>query len=384
MWYSPIVFVAACALFYLLFVQLGKKIQEVANNEETNWFVPIPRPGTFAFLARDSVIREVLENVRDWDLDKQTKRFVPAGTGLKQVDGFLARELGVVWSGPFGNLNSYDWEWTEFDPGTTEVKRRTKKVKVFFTQFQYALTFPNIELQGNLKATMKVGVTILVLDPVRFVTANKDTPTMIMNLATGAFRPHFGGLKFDVVKSIPPITLNEPTLPQGANEDQRSQYLTQLGVWNSMKTLNGLEFDSTCAPRYETEVFDALFNRVGATVVRVDIVDVEATGEVADALQAEILADLKGAGRVAAAKRDAEVDEQAGIGIANKIDRITAALANQIDKTMVVPTGGPGPHIADILIADKVRESNVTTWIQNKGSAGTGTNISVEAKDKKD
>lgn len=335
---------------------LGNTIKKQAQKSPKRFFAPIPKPGSFGFIALEGKIEGILENVGGWHLAPQPS----LGGGLCFVLGerkspehpiqkILQEKLGVIWIGLYATIRIIkSWRWTEFrqtesdGKPTFEVVSREEDVDNFFFQFQYPVEIKDVEIAGNIRVDVRVVFIVLHLFPVRAFFLNKD-PVAIFNAMTqGLIRRFIRNMEFNSVK--------------GLSADKNSG---DTSLWEEIDKLNGLQMGDDGQPLYQTADTNGLFGKLGHYIARGEVVQVGGVGEIAQAIEAAEVAKLKGLADVVTAEKEADAARARAQGEADALDKKRAARERWVDGTIVIPTGGVGPHVAQVLVAEEIAKSKV-------------------------
>jgi hypothetical protein len=283
--------------------------------------------------------------------------------------GWLEKNLGVTWIGLYGEVGEKKrMEWPEThavevkSDGQTVVEyhttRREENVSTFYQQFSYSLVLRGVELAGNIKAKMmKMEIIIHILDPEDAIFLNKAAATTLLTTVSAAIRSWIYGKEFDTVAAI----VNSPTEQQRAPNDQT--------FWEMIQELNGIGVSPNGTPEYDGPISPrGLFKLYGVRVVAINLVEIEAEDEARKALEAKILAQLKGEAAIKAAELEATRALTEARGKAAAVVAMTAAQEQFIEATIVKPTGGPGQHVTQVLTAKEFAGGNQSVVVQ--GSVG--------------
>lgn len=367
---------------------IGVWIKKQAQKPVKRFFAPIPRPGSFSFVTLEGKVIDIIESVVGWKLKEigdGSKCFVP---GKKENpknfwDSIFEKHLGVVWIGLFATIRIFQkWKWSEFkqkkegDAFVYSVVSREsteeEPVSDFFFQFPYPVITEGVEIEGNIQVKIVAVLTVLHLHPTRAFFLNKDPVSLFNAMIQSAFRSYVADKDFDKVKMIKASADNENS---------------EGSFWEVLDKLNGIRLNPTGAPNYDDVNPLGLFGKLGFYVARAEVVQVEATGETAEALEAERIAKLKGEAEIKKAELEAQAkirradgDKQASIiiaeGKAKAWETETAARKEWVKETIVGPTGGAGQHVANVLIAEQFAspESNVSVL---------GANVMVNVQEPK-
>jgi hypothetical protein len=284
-------------LFALLVYGLGAAIKWQANKPVNRFFAPIPRPGSFSLVALEGKVVDVIENVVSWKLEgiEEDKRF----TLGKKLSGFWERTLGVRWIGLFKTIRVFeDWEWSELQEVendqkvvTHEIVKRKENVKEFFFQFSHPVVIDDAEIKDNIRVTITTLITVLHLHPVRAFTLNKNPTELFAAMVKSAIRSCVSNKTFDEVKNMAAsASIGQTQSPE---------------LWEILKNLNGLEIDESGNPIYSSENPLGTVGKIGKLIVRGEILQVQAVGEAAVAIEVQKLADLRGQAEITKAEKAA-------------------------------------------------------------------------------
>lgn len=359
----------ASLIFWLIYL-LGETIKKQARKEE-RFFTVIPTPATFVFKMLEGRVQDVIENVISWKLDDM-KRFVIDKANSPKTPGiwfqrFLIEKLGALWLGIYDTIYvAKDWQWTEFRQITVkegdrkipkyEIESRKESFSEFRFQFSYGVPIENIELEGNIQATVKAVFTVLYLYPIRAVFLNKNLPDLFAAMVRSSFRAWMNNMKFEKIKQI---TLSG---------DKSAAQLEEKEFWSLIDGLNGLTFKKDGPdkgnPDYENATNEGIYGKLGIAVIRVELEQIEAEDEAGKALQAKKLAQLQGEANIEAANKKAEVT------IIEADARLQAAERDALaQRTLNEQNAGyyaSLPGGARMFVADKVasKDSDLTTWVE--------------------
>lgn len=359
-----LVFLGLALLLALSIYGLGLAIKRQANKPVKRFFAPVPTPATFSFQVLEGRVEKVIENVTGWRLDKEGRFEIDDSKGKNF--GTLAKYLGVLWLGIYSTIKVFErWQWPEFrqvkntengkEVVRYEVKAREANVYEFYFQFPYSVLIEDIELDGNIRVSLNAVFTVFFLNPVRAIFLNKDPVDLFIAMVRSAVRAWMSGKNFDLVKQI--------TVSSNQSADQIPEF------WQMLEELNGLSMSSG-VPNYATENPRGLYGKLGIVAVRVELEQITAVGEAAAALEATQLAELRGQAKIVEAKRAAEAVIAKAEGDAAAMDKQMEARERWVQRTIVAPTGGAGPHVANVLVAEQVAsaESSISTWVNGGGA----------------
>lgn len=373
---TSVVFLLVVGILILVFYGIGIKIKKQAQKETKRFIAPIPRPGSFSFVTLEGKVINIIESVVGWKLenvDDGSKCFVP---GNKEESGgliayILEHHLGVVWIGIFATIRIFPkWKWSEFKQvDVTEkgekvpkylVESREEPVSDFFFQFPYPVITEGAEIKGNIQVKIVAVLTVLHLHPTRAFFLNKDPVALFNAMIQSAFRSYVADLKFDDVKKI------------RASADDK----TENSFWKVLDNLNGISLDKEGKPNYGKVDPLSLFGKLGFYVARAEVVQVEAVGEAAKAIEAERIAKLQAEAKIAEADGEARSKVRKAEGDRDAMRVQLEARKEWVNETIVGPTGGAGQHVANVLIAEQFAspESNVSVL---------GANVMVNVQEPK-
>lgn len=382
------------AFFVLVGYGMLVGIQNLAKRNK--FFTSVPRPGTFAFVvAGENEVVKILENVVGWETNED-QLFVLSDPKKDKMEKFnwtdywLAKQLGVAWIGPFKTIKKIDkWKWSEFKqaagkdgkPKYEVILRDAKEseekgMNNFFFQFPYPVVLSGVELSGNIQANGLIVFTILHLNPKRAVFLNKDPVDLFTAMASSAVRAWMSTKEFDKLKEV--TVLSDNNAPDA--ED----------FWKMLNDLNGLKINEDSnleingekipkgQPLYDQVELRGLYGKLGMIIVRAELVqfDIE-EGEASKAIEANKIAALKGQAKITEAEKDAEAVVAKAKGAAMAMDAEREARAQWVRETIVGPTGGSGTHVADVLVAEQIAGSNVTTYVAGSRSKAPKALIAV-------
>ncbi len=338
---------------------IGEAIKAQARKKEKRYFAPIPRPGSFSFSALEGEVDMIIENVSGWHLVPQDsldgELCFCTGNDREVTDSplneFLREKLGVVWIGLYHTIKIIKgWKWTEFKQTVDaegkpvfEIVPREEDVQEFFFQFQYPVTIENIEIAENIRVRVEVVFIVLHLFPARAFFLNKDPIAVFNAMTQGLIRRFIRNMNFDGVKGL------------NAERDAGDQSL-----WQEIDRLNGLQLDPTTGqPNYATASPHGLFDKLGYYITRAEITQVAGVGDAAKAIEAAGVARLTNEGKVAEEERLAEARRKKAQGIADAMNIEREARKQWVNETIVGPSGGPGPHVAQVLTAEQIANSKI-------------------------
>jgi hypothetical protein len=351
-----LVYIAVLGLLAWGIYGLGIAIKWQANKDKKKFFTTVPTSGTFVFKMLEGKVLGVIENVPHWKLDEKG-RFVidhrekEFGSIIQE---FLAKELGALWLGIYATVGVFkDWQWPEFrqkligkegeETIKYEITGRKENVSEFRFQFSYSVRIEEIELKGNIQANLNAVFTVFYLNPVRAVFLNKDPVDLFIAMVRSAIRAWMSNRDFDEIKQI--------TVSANKTADQIPEFWTMLEDFNGIKMSNG-------EPDYSSENPRGLYGKLGIIITRVELEQVEATGETLAALEAQRLAELKGNAEIMAAQKAGEAKVAAAKKAAEVMDIERGARERWVKDTIVTPTGGPGSHVANVLVAEQFASPN--------------------------
>jgi|LSQX01.2.fsa_nt_gb regulator of protease activity HflC (stomatin/prohibitin superfamily) len=343
---------------------VGWAIKKQANKPQKRFFAPIPRPNRFSFITLEGKVVDVAENIGGWELETQkdgSRCFVPdkkrvqaQPTGVKEsIEHLLREKLGVICLWFFLSIKIFpEWEWLELqikeEEGELkyEVKQRRESVEDFLFQFPYPVIMDDVEINENIRVKVVAQFIVWHLNPIRAFFLNADSASLFSAMIQSAFRNFVADKGFNDVKQM---KATPPT-----QKEQPGDFWTVLDKLNGLKFMNGI-------PDYENADPSGLFGKLGFYVVRGEITQVEAVGEAAKAIEAENIAELNAKAKIAEARGEQE---------AMKVRLNTRA--EWVQKTIVDPTGGAGPHVAEVLKAELVAggSSKIQTWVEGDRIVG--------------
>lgn len=369
-----IAFLAQALLLALLVYKLGAIIKKQAQKPEKRWFAPVPRPGSYSFATNEGRVTDILENVVGWNLkiDDTTngrRLFFPE----KHAPDFWEENLGVRWIGVYPTIKVFkDREWSELqekkvmEDGKEMVRYQIETRKETFTdsffQFSHPVKTDAIEIKGNYQVVVTMLITVLNLDPERAEFLNKDPSILLAAIIQSTVRSHICDKEFDDIKRM-----------MGTATDGQNQEL-----WNAIKKLNGLEMDEKGKPLYETEDHLGVFGKLGKYIIRGEIVQVDAVGEAAKAIEAEKIAELQGNAKIKEAEKAGDAKVTSAKKDAEALGIRQQAQADFVMATIVGPIKEGGDSVGHVLEAQVLAgpDSKLNVLVQR--GAGTGTTIPVE------
>lgn len=372
-----IVFLVLSALLAFIVYGLGVAIKKQANREKKRFFAPVPRPGSFSFVTLEGVVKGVIESVVGWSLVEQekvggAKCFVLSRNKMSQQEGILRKYLGVVWIGLFETIMVFPkWKWSEFRQ-VTEIENgkkvprylieaREEPVSEFFFQFPYPVTLEDAEIAGNIRVKIVAVMTVWHLHPVRAFFLNKDPVALFNAMVQSVIRTYVADKDFDEVKEI--IASRD-----SANSKDGDSF------WEVLDKLNGIKLHEDGNPDYDGEIDPSgLFGKLGFYITRGEVIQVEAVGEAAEALEANRLAALLGEAKIMEALKAGEARVIAATKEAEALEIRKAALANFVNATVVGPIREGGKLVANVLEAQVLAgpDSKLTVLVQRGASTGT-------------
>ncbi len=380
-WVAFVFLILIFALF-AIGLWIGSMIKKQANKPIKRFFAPIPRPGTFSFVSLEGKIVDVLEGVVGWHLEpveklKGGKCFFIGGkeTPSGEIEIILENYLGVKWLGLYRTIRTFpEWKWTEFKQIETEIdgvkvptfqvisktSDKNKPVSEFFFQFTYPVVMDNVEISGNIQIKITVAMIVWHLYPVRAFFLNPDSTALFNAMVQAMIRLHVAEKTFEAVKGM------------RASKDEKDSDL-----WIEIDKLNGITLKSDGNPDYENAKPDGLFGKLGSMIVRGEVISIEATGETQKAIEAKRMAILKGDAAIEEAERKGEAIVVTAQKEAEAIRKRVEAQKLLINETIVGPTGGPGVHVADVLVAERIGNSKVTTYVAGSKSKAPQALIAI-------
>lgn len=375
-----LIFILICLVLIALPIfsiyALGAAIKKQAQKPVKRWFAPVPRPGSYSFAVNEGRVTGILENVVGWNLklneDNGRRLFYPE----KHSPSFLEEYLGVRWIGLYPTIKEFkDFEWSEMqekkvkdadgnDVVRYEIETRKKTFTDSFFQFSHPVRTDAIEIQGNYQVVVTMLITVLNLDPERAQFLNKDPSILLAAMIQSIVRSQICDKEFNDVKRMTGTTAN------GQNQE----------LWEAIKKLNGLEMDATGKPLYETEDPLRVFGKLGKYIVRGEIVQVDAVGEAAKAIEAEKIAELKGNATIKDAEKAGEAKVVTATKDAEALRIRQEAQANFIQATIVDPIKKGGESVGHVLEAQVLAgpDSKLNVLVQR--GANTGTTLPIEKK----
>ncbi|MFA6270216.1 MAG: hypothetical protein WC657_03350 [Candidatus Paceibacterota bacterium] len=366
-----LVFLGFAALFSLLFYWAGAAIKRQANKPIKRFFAPVPRPGSFSFVTNEGRVEDVFENVVGWSLEtiKDRRLFT---LGKNNNAGFLEKNLGVKWIGPYPTIKSFsDWEWSELQEREVEedgkkvikyeITTRKANVSDFFFQFSHPIRTEAIEILGNTQVALTMLITVLNLDPERAQFLNKDPAILLAGMIQSTIKSYICDMSFDEIKRM------TGTATRGQQQDQDQK------LWDKLKALNGLEMGEKGNPMYETEDPLGVFGKLGKFIVRGEIIQVEAVGAAAAAIEAEKIAELKGNADIKAAEKTGDA-----LIMSAKKRKEAAVLDAAAQRTLNEQNAGyfaslPGGDRMFVAAQLAGKDSDVTTWVEG----GNDTKVTI-------
>lgn len=369
--YVLAVFLGLVVLLALVIYGLGSAIKWQANKTENRFFAPIPTPATFVLRVLEGRLIDVIENVKEWALDSEG-RFILDKSG--KDFGFLGQHLGVIWIGVFETIKIFkDWSWPEFrqvksvgedgkESVSYEVRARTKDVREFRFQIPYSVRVENIELSGNIQASLNAVFTVFFLYPARAIFLNKDPVELFVAMVRSAIRAWMSEKDFDTIKQI--------TVSSNKSADQIPEF------WEMLENLNGITFDDVSGnPDYEHANMRGIYGKLGIAIVRVELEQVEAAGDTFKALEAKRLAELNGDAQIKAAEKAGEARVTAARKDAEALGIRQQAQANFVMATIVDPIKEGGDSVGHVLEAQVLTGSDSKLTVLVQRGAGAGVTI---------
>ncbi len=353
-------------LLFLTVYKLGAAIKRQAQKPVKRYFAPAPRPGSFAFISNEGRIVDVFENVVGWKLKIiNDRRLFTLGNSKP---GFLEERLGVRWIGLYTTIKTFmGWEWSEIQENEVEedgksvvkyeIKTRKENVTDFFFQFSHPVKTEAIEIVGNTQVAVTMLITVLNLDPERAQFLNKDPSILLAGMVQSTVKSFICDMEFDQIKRMTG-TATKSQVGQVQNQD----------LWEMLKRLNGLEMGADGAPDYATEDPLGVFGKLGKLMVRAEILQVEAVGAAAAAIEAKRLAELRGDAKIAETKKEAEATVIAATAEADALGKKREARKQWVTDTIVEPIKAGGAAVGDVLEAEQIAASKVTTWLKGGGA----------------
>jgi hypothetical protein len=308
---------------------------------------------------------DILENVDGWRTQKikaqgNARCFV---VGEKEDAGLLEHYLGVRWIGPFTTIKTVPkWKWLELqqivvnENGKKVIKYiivpREEPVSEFFFQFQYPVTLENAEISGNIQVRVTAAFTVLHFHPVRAFFLNKEPTTMFNTMVLSALRDYVKDKTFNEVKAI------KASVTDGGSE--------QGTFWQVLKSLNGVDLLDDGSPNYEHVNPLGVFGKLGDVIVRGEVLQVEAVGAAAEAIEAERLAELNGNAAIMEARKAANASVIAAQGRlrASRRDAVAQRAINEQNAGYFASLPGGARMFAANQVSGK--DSKVTTWVESR------------------
>lgn len=383
-----LIFLGLTGLFVLSVYALGAAIKRRAQKPIKSWFAPVPRPGTSSFVAREGLVVDVFENVVGWHLEKTRRGYLCFFPG-SNTPSFLEKQLGVKWLGPYGTIKNFeDFEWSELQE--KEIEENGKKVvryeiitrkgnlTDFFFQFSHPIRTEAIEIRGNIQVSLTMLVTVLNLYPERAQFLNKDPAILLAGMIQSVVKSFICDMDINQIKR-----LSGTAAGQGQAQNQE--------LWDNLKNLNGLQITADGTPNYESEDPLGVFGKLGKYIVRAEIVQVEALGKGAEAIEAKELAILRGDAKIAEAEKQGEANivaaEKAAqaliVAAQGRMDAAERDAAGQM--TLNEANAGyfaslPGGQ--RMFVADRIssEQSDVAVWAESGADANTVLPLALPPK----
>ena len=360
-------------LLVLVIYNIGNAIKRQAQKPVKRWFAPVPRPGSYSFATNEGRVTDILENVVGWNLkiDETTngrRLFFPE----KHAPDFWEENLGVRWIGIYPTIKVFeDREWSELqekkvtEDGKEMVRYQIETRKETFTdsffQFSHPVRTDAIEIQGNYQVVVTMLITVLNLDPERAEFLNKDPSILLAAIVQSTVRSHISDMTFDEVKKM------KGTATDGQNQE----------LWEAIKKLNGLEMNEEGKPLYNTEDHLGVFGKLGKYIIRGEIVQVDAVGKAAQALEAEKIAELEGNAEIKKAEKAGEARKTAATKDAEALAIRRQAQADFVMATIVGPIKEGGDSVGHVLEAQVLTGPDSKLNILVQRGASTGTTLPV-------
>lgn len=372
-----LVFLGLAVLVALGLYGIGAAIKKQADKdikkgETFRFFAPIPRPGSFSFVVLEGVVVDIIENVAGWKLKPMSDGSECFGLvtpdNKPSPPSLLKRNLGVLWIGLFRTIKVFtNWKWSEFkqieekEAGRKDAEKvpkyqialREENVSDFFFQFPYPVTLENAEIKGNIEVNVVMVLTVLHLHPVRAFFLNKDPVALFNAMIQSALRSYITDKDFDEVKRI------KASATKNDSEEGDS-------FWTVIQKLNGIELDpKTGDPNYNDGIEPlGLYGKLGYYVARAEVVQVEAVGDTANALEAERLAELRGNATIKTAEKagDALVVSARKRAEAAEFDAFAQRTLNEQSAGYFASLPGGARMFAAAQVARD--GSSVSTWVE--------------------
>ncbi|MEK7642792.1 MAG: hypothetical protein AAB392_03270 [Patescibacteria group bacterium] len=360
-----VIFLVLAGACTLLVLRIGEAIKRQAQKPVKRFFAPIPRPGSFSFPALEGKVVDIIENVSGWRTAPipalgDAKCFV---ISPKEKAGLLEERLGVRWIGLYETIKIIpDWEWSKLKQVETVVngektlkyviEQEKKPVSEFFFQFPYPVTLEGAEIKGNLRMKIIALFTVLHFHPERAFFLNEDPVTLFNAMVLSALRSYVLDKSFDEVKAI-----------RASVSGGGSQVDT---FWQVLKDLNGVVLLDNGTPDYNNVTPLGLFDKLGYVIARGEVLQVEATGPVADALEAEQLAELEGNAKIKEEEKAAialVVAAQGRMDAAER-DAIAQRTLNEQNAGYFASLQGGSRMFAAAQVSGK--DSSVSTWVESR------------------
>jgi hypothetical protein len=128
-------------------------------------------------------------------------------------------------------------------------------------------------------------------------------------------------------------------------------------------------------PDYEHVEHESLFGKLGMMVAMVEIYYINATGKAATAIEQKKINELEGDAEIMKQEKAALALVTKAQGEANAMNTRREARQRYVEDTIVVPTGGRGPQVADVLVSENVASSQLKAW----GAAGSRTILTISS-----
>lgn len=348
--YFALIFLAVIAVCAIVYIFGGKIVQWMGSQDFL--FTNLPQPGRFKFIFIGGRFSRIVENVTGWDIQGG----VFARVGFDKEFGFFEQKFGVTWIGIFGRVRTFpDWQWVEFrqkrdSDGNLlpewDAVNREANVSEFLQQFTYSVPIKDMELRGADKASMNVLITVLVIDPVKSFFRNKNWVETLAGFVQSVAKDWISDKEFNQAREL-------------LRGDQRNSELANA----ILRANNTYQYFD---PERGESMGGGFREILGVVISNVLVQSIEATGPVAEAQSKKREAELLGE----ATKTRATLEGEAAVTKAEKeaeaLEKLAAARRKFVEETIVVPCGGAGPHVAEILKAQALTAegSKITTFVE--------------------
>jgi hypothetical protein len=372
-------------LLVLCVYWLGLAIKKQAQKPVKKFFAPIPRPGSFSFVSLEGKIVDLIENVNGWKIATKDRKGLKNAkyfeTGTKEgfsnpLQNLLEEKLGVVWIGFFTTIRNFpDWKWSEFRQITVEEKgvkrphyeivareaKPDERIESFFFQFPYPVILEDAEIEDNISVKIAAVFIVLHFHPIRVFFLNKDPIGLFNAMAISFLRNYVRNKTFDEVKGMKASAGAAETL--GVEKDKKEDET----LWKEVEKLNGVKILDDGNLNYDEINQLGLFGKFGGVIVRVEILQVEAVGDAAEAIEAAKLAELTGKAAIVTAEQEAIAAVAAADGRrkAAELDAAAQRMLNEQNAGYFASLPGGARMFAAAQVAGK--DSSVSTWVEGKG-----------------